>query len=329
MNTHLNNMDLRTLEWEHISTVTNGDKERLDIYNEIVGTIEDPCNSDYYIINNRIGSESMCGRVYKITTLNGGKIAGKIMPIFSDKNKSENANEINIAKLASDCVKNRQTTHFPLVYLGSTCGNTIFNENDPYHTLSIIYQLRKKLSKRDAILFDKKPITTIDEAKSYVSSKVGEIGDVTVETNVLLSELAWGDLKQYIDTVEINEQEMINMFKVILESIHDMQKYINVVHGDLHTGNLLLSISNRGLNLLIHDFGSSKVIENFTIKDRLFDVDTIVGKLISNHFPQGTFFGDKLFMTYQHTQTLSESELNNSLEIFEVLKEYWESLFES
>ena len=327
-------MDLRTTVWKPISGASNSERERLEIYNQIMDTIEDPCDSNQYIIDNRIGSESNYGRVYQITTLNGMKIAGKILPIFSKIDEDKNVKEINIAILASNCVRELKTTHFPLVYASSLCENAIFNEEDIYYQLSAVYQLSKKLPNKLQIgRYRKNNFRKYSEAKSYVEQIIGPFddSDIRIKTNVLLSELAWGDLAQYLkgqgNNLKIEENNLNKMYEVILQSIYDMQKYLNVVHGDLHTGNLLLSAFENQATILVHDFGESQIIDEFTVQDRLFDIGNITDKLIEHHFPIETPFGEKLFIMKRYIETLREESTDNTIEILDDVRTYWTNLF--
>jgi len=100
------------------------DRPRIEVYNKVAGSFKEaycfmPGNDDLKIIK-RIGSQSVNGEVYLLETSNGGKLAGKIMPIVNEKTAKDNVEEMEIATKASNLVLSGETTHFPTILQTST-----------------------------------------------------------------------------------------------------------------------------------------------------------------------------------------------------------------
>lgn len=101
-----------------------------------------------------------------------------------------------------------------------------------------------------------------------------------------MSELVWGDLNNFF----IKKREEFNfsdpffwecLLTDIFKAIHDLQTHLNVVHHDLHLGNILVILYEDHINILIHDFGRSyKVTDRWTRDDRLFDVERVCDSLL-------------------------------------------------
>lgn len=100
-----------------------------------------------------------------------------------------------------------------------------------------------------------------------------------LEGNILISELANMDLKQFVenhlDTHQIIPDNVwFSILEQVLNGINIMQQN-NVIHYDLHLGNVLLLMKNDDFTCLIHDFGNSSIkMPDFEWRDedRAYDI---------------------------------------------------------
>jgi len=78
-------------------------------------------------------------------------------------------------------------------------------------------------------------------------------------SNILMSELAWGDLRMFIAKYgkQTSNVSFHSLMRMIFSAIRDLQTKLGLIHRDLHTGNILLRISSEENCFipLIHDFG--------------------------------------------------------------------------
>jgi hypothetical protein len=108
-----------------------------------------------------------------------------------------------------------------------------------------------------------------------------------LEGNILISEMANADIvtysKEFITKGEIlPNDKWINIIEGVLFGIRDMQKE-NIIHKDLHPGNVLVLIKNEGEVIipLIHDFGNSEILKLWSRYDdtRSFDIMTFLYRI--------------------------------------------------
>jgi hypothetical protein len=129
-------------------------------------------------------------------------------------------------------------------------------------------------------------IPEIDRTK-FLSSEEYQKLIPKLEGNILISEMANADVVNYSKEIIIKGQilpneKWISIIEGVLFGIRDMQKK-NIIHKDLHPGNVLVLIKNEGEVIipLIHDFGSSEILESWSGEDtRSFDIFTFLSKLI-------------------------------------------------
>jgi hypothetical protein len=104
--------------------------------------------------------------------------------------------------------------------------------------------------------------------------------DDKLEGNIMISELGTMDLRQYVlynrDMHKIiSNYDWFKIFENVLNGIRDLQKH-NILHNDLHMGNVLMLNKNESGTLittwLIHDFGKSKILEEWSPCTRKQDV---------------------------------------------------------
>lgn len=206
--------------------------------------------------------------VYR-ASLDGENVAIKAMPITKDH---VNDSEIEIAKYLSDS----KSKYFPQVYLSTRCSNIVFQRPE-FTTTSSLYKLRKAVvavnnqdthrrfmaltnssESHDAVLFQAQSMGL------HVPSQVSHTG----MADILVSALAQCDLKQWRHKTHTFE-EWMNVLRLVYMGIDDMQRK-NVLHNDLHEGNILL----KGDEVWIHDFGKSEIRKQWTRLDRVMDVET-------------------------------------------------------
>ena len=238
-----------------------------NIWNEIGGNF---C-SDKWIKDNdwnkitvveRIGSESSEGEIYRVE-LQGIQYAGKIMPIISDKSYEKNENEISIAKELSG------NSYFPKVFAAGFCTKTKYNENSKFFENSYKYFLFEKVCEdmNRAIKIRTKhkyKDTTVKELKKIYSE------EVTIGSHVLISEIAFADLRQICKYYYVSEKIWKEIILRVLQGIKYLNEDKNILHGDLHCGNILIKIDDK-TSPLIHDFGKSIRTNFLTIEERITD----------------------------------------------------------
>lgn len=107
----------------------------------------------------------------------------------------------------------------------------------------------------------------------------------TILSNLLFSELAYSDLKNYMNrniSYEILNEIVYQVFK----GIRDLQMLCRVVHNDLHLGNVLLSknvFCTQDVHILIHDFGRSlKVKGDMSNIQKKTDIYTFLREIRKN-----------------------------------------------
>jgi hypothetical protein len=274
--------------------------DRLNTYKKIVDYLNNESLCDIEVLE-RIGSDSTMGQVYlyklgennkfkeEIEEKLGEKLslAIKILPIINSKSKIINEKEISLAKEVSNLVLSGKSPYFPLVYYDIFCNSTYYYEHNvsDFSIQSLNYQqyeyVRNFLIKNSEE--NKDIISNLD--KLYKMTKFSKENSITkifktigiyneipnnINSNLLFSELAYSDLKNYLfgngkEFVKkyISQEILIKIIIQVLEGIRDLQMLCNIVHNDLHLGNVLLLFNPEyKINILIHDFGRSNKVQN-------------------------------------------------------------------
>jgi hypothetical protein len=281
----IKNVDLQVDTWRLIAGVRTKGERKITIPKLPDNCI---CNSSWntklegcpdIIIESRIGSDSMAAEVYKLD-IKGELVAGKIMPITNFKSQEENKNEIKLAISASNLVVKGLSNFFPIVYGSSRCNDTIYSDDSKYIESSMEYGLKSLISelvpskKRFMALTRTK---TLEETVEFTKSNHPDVKipeKIPIKSDVLLSELAWGDLGSF---VEYTRGEMsINMWDILIGqiwlAIWDLHRLLNINHNDLHQGNILIMMTSSGvITPLIHDFGKSSEVFRWTKINRQDD----------------------------------------------------------
>jgi serine/threonine protein kinase len=240
--------------------------------------------------NKRIGSESTMAQVFEVE-INNYPVAVKVLPITSKESYSQIENEVNLARLASQFVLEDKSIYFPIVYGGILCPETYFY-NGAYYEKSRRFQEYEYLL---SLTNDEKKISQILSYKkkfvdaSVVAKKVFLAKDLLftgkVKAYLLFSELASYDLKYYLQHNTLT----IELIKDIFKAIYDLHTKLNIVHNDLHLGNILIKGNQGNLVPLIHDFGKSYISDFESEYDRKDDLLHILNKLIELNNNLGIF----------------------------------------
>jgi hypothetical protein len=234
----------------------------------------------------RIGSDSGYGEVYKLK-ITDNFFAGKIMPILSEKSIEDNQNEIRIAKIVSKEVEEKRSIYFPLVYGSIKCQNTYFNPKSKFYEEGIRYSLYFWLCEnvyKECSSAQKKRI--INEHKNQSLNDIlnkYENFPKNIFSYVMLSELCFGDLKQflYYYSKYLSEKSWIKLLYHIFSAIKYLNEKCGILHNDLHTSNILVKLKEKNekkyyLIPLIHDFGKSELKKSYdlwSLEEKLIDIE--------------------------------------------------------
>ena len=311
---NIEQLDTSVTDWAKATGFIHKDRTRnFKVFQSIKENETCICNNNWgkqvddceeIVVEKRIGSQSMAGEAYLID-IRGEKAVVKLMPIISEKSEAENKNELRIAIQASNLVVRGQSQFFPLVYAVSECNNTIFNPKSSFYKKANLYAMREHIGKQIDGRVPKKRFMALSRTKESLKEimkvsmnprsgglKEPPNTEYTVRSHVMIDELAWGDLGQYI--LENKNKMTLSMWDLIFlqvfMGINYMQEKLSVVHRDLHQGNVLLSFhENKNIQFvtcLIHDFGKSDIIEagKWRRLDRIADVE-IFFNAMEKHAP--------------------------------------------
>jgi len=313
----INKFDARYKNWTLNSEYQLND-ERIKTYNTILKEISNKnllnCEID---IKQRIGMESTMGEVFKISFSKDNdllQIAAKILPIINDSSFKNNEKEIRFAVEASELVLKNKSVYFPIVYDFKQCSETHFYEENisstsnkiksynlrfgvntfmlkslRYQQMRVLLNLNVESDIKEKILKLKKNLLDPNTIVEKLNLNV-KLPD-KIQSHILFSELACFDLNYYIDFLfqknELNFKILHYLLLHIFLAIKDMIVELNLLHNDLHLGNILLindTSSEIGYLPLIHDFGKSRKLkynelgelEHF---DKEHDIFFFLGKL--------------------------------------------------
>ncbi len=260
-------------------------------------------------------------------------MATKILPILNDKSIKDNENEIKLALEASRLVLKGESIYFPIVYNFAICEETNFYNNKDYklgfYERSLRYQQFRKISSIisevfDSFKFKDEALSKIVEYKrslkspefviNYIVKKLENDNisnkndiqkvinllnkinfDIKISSHLLFSEIASYDLNYYLNNFKLSYENLYDILYKIFYAINDLHTKLNILHNDLHLGNILiLEIINYNEDKdneefensqflkipLIHDFGSSRKInfENLDNQERIKDILYFMGQ---------------------------------------------------
>ena len=281
------------------------------------------CNTDGYTIRNRIGSESANGKVYDIQMkYSPTRLALKI---FRDSGE-----ECKYAKLLSE----RHPGKFPDVSGCKICPEVVLDEESTFYIDNMALYMKEymvetlsgsKLQKKrlkisldgttergDDLLEKAKTLGVSDETISYLRTRK------CLPMDVMTSELLWGDLDTFI-----KENLYQDQLPRILSQVFGIMKILvndNIVHDDLHLGNVLLRKEKIGKDVVftpvVHDFGTtSDVIDQ---SDSIRDVSRFLYAFSMS--PLGETYGRLLNVSKDVVKTIEDKGDNVTKdEILDVL----------
>ena len=240
----------------------------------------------------RLGSDSIDAEVF-LVRISGVDMACKVLPVVNNKSHSKNQEEIGIAMYLSNKVRAKKSQFFPLVFFNDVCEDTMFHLTSKFRTPSekaavVEYVLSEISNSSQKKRFNQlcKSMDVIDDIKFCAADKGIIVPDhVPVPSYIMCSELAWGDVGEYLKGygsslhIEIWQSLLLKMFCAIRD-LHNFK----VIHNDLHLGNFLVLISEEGLlTPLIHDFGHSQRVDVWTIDETSRDFESMVYALVDKH----------------------------------------------
>lgn len=281
------------------------------------------CLQDMKVIR-RIGTSSLAGEAY-LTEVRGLQTVTKVLPIVSNKTNADNQNEIEISEYASDQVIRGRVKHFPLVYGNARCLHTYYDRNSIYRVPSYDYQLyklaiqnmsSKAMKKRTEMLF--RNMDTVQRLEYLRNQGIKVPEDLPIPSDILVSEVAWGDLYHFLNKYKLNNKELYKLYMSIINVVMDMQN-LGIQHNDFHSGNILLLSGSKGLLLLAHDFGRSRITNIKNSEFYSYDIYTITGKLIEHHFPNNP----QLLQMYTMISSMAKSADSSFLD---KVRTYWKDL---
>jgi hypothetical protein len=234
--------------------------------------ISEDCEQHRMMCRARIGTASMNAEVYDVEY--GPKkirAAFKVLPITSNADRDRNTQEILWATRAAQLVESGASTAFPLVYGSGEC-NIKYSHESRFLRKSREFQTKEAIAdalptKQDREAFMKRfmPLRRV-----MAAPPTGLPADFPFDyymekdrwlAQVLMSELAWGDLVQFAKAFPSSYKNALLWSDIVrqgLSAIHDAQRLMNLYHNDLHWGNFLVVLSPQlKAQILMHDFGKS------------------------------------------------------------------------
>ena len=277
----------------------------------------------------RIGSSSMAAEVY-LLNIDGHEVVGKIMPITSEADEKNNITEIKFAIEASNLVVDKKSQFFPIIYASGHCEDTKFFKGSKFQESSDLYSYRAHI--RNQLPDRRSKLRFMASTRNFTKDQLIETYGKTYDQNykissdILLDELAWGDLNQFLETKPITPEMSNIIINQVFLAINDVQTKLNAVHNDLHLGNILMLLSktpdNVFLTCLIHDFGKTEKIENWNSKNRTEDYIKFIYSLLQNDNISSEI-KDKLNNLYNNVvKSYSGGEKNP----YEIINTYYNSL---
>ena len=322
--------DGRVDNWTYDSQCIIGD--RIKLYEKLIN-YDSFCKIN---IEKRIGTESTMAQVFKITPegMDDIFIAAKILPITTEKSHSNNLKEILFAKRASNLVATKESVYFPLVYNYSSCKETYFygvgsSDINKFYDRSKSFQQYKFLLEstnndkiRNEIIRLKKKFLSTESIKEKLLPNI-QLPE-HISSDILFSEIASCDLFYflYINNNDMNIEEYYQLLKHIFLAIKDLHVKLNIVHNDLHLGNILIldsSVAKNKIIPLIHDFGKSRESNFENLYDRQHDIFYFLGQL-ENKFT--------LPKEIHHHLDIVTDIVNNSKHKYPIIEvvEYWNNI---
>ncbi len=249
-------MDIAGIEWKTHPTHP---------VNEVPSIFEIPSVEPINILS-RIGSQSMNGRVYEVDTVDGYRVALKIM-------SKENLHECILASKLGDS----NPKHFPKVISWNHNQPVIIRDSENPINDTFLSHIENQFVKD--LIVDKYSGTSLEKKRLALKLKrlnvkrdelFGECLNMGVHDDIvtlakehhgvymtlMASELLSGDLITFLKENPLH-MDTPRIIREVFSCIMELVRH-KVVHEDLHCGNILLrSDSDGNLSSVIHDFGES------------------------------------------------------------------------
>ena len=340
--------DGRYKDWTLDSGCVNKERGNLENLGNLgnLGNSLNLCNID---ITKRIGMESTMAEVYKID-INNESVAIKVLPILNDDSYKNNEKEFYFASLASNLVLSENSKYFPIVYTNNLifCKETyFFGSNKPklkFYEKSLRYQqfkvlinaqtndkiIEKIISYKKNFLDAEKIVKLLDSKRVKYDNFVYVDLPTKICSHLLVSELACFDLEFYLDNYTLSEWQLLNLLQHIFLAIQDMHVKLNILHNDLHLGNILIIKENGEYIPLIHDFGKSKFFDQKNSENTSKDILTFISHFshfMTNINDENNLFKDSII--FKHLDKVVDIciESTNYYPIIDIV-EYWNKINE-
>ncbi len=238
----------------------------------------------------RIGSPSNFSQVFELIFVNlpDLKAAMKVMIVTDAATEGRNEREMERAQVVSDLVTEGISPYFPILYGKGHCPAMRIRPpsvewGSKYYDTKAIRAFKESqeraVMRRIYETYFTREIPTFEEFLSTYGSytpffvaalaeeKYPEIERLTialnfpVEAHILISEMAWGDVDNYIVKGLLTDpRHAYLLIEEVMRGIIALQDNLGLLHEDLHPGNVLVRLvddddgETRPM-ALIHDFG--------------------------------------------------------------------------
>lgn len=292
-------------------------------------------------LSTRIGSDSQDAMVFGVN-IEGCPIAAKLLLPIDDQTVARNEDEIEMAKIVSNAVRQGKTDRFPIVYGATKCNKIKIDPNiselaQNAYRYRVTQYLKEKYTtkgKRFSIRNRSMPFAEFISAASQEFND-DEIKTLELKGHILMSEMAWGDGIQFLNKLgeEINlpKQRINDVFDIVIPEIFlgiiELHK-LGISHNDLHLGNILIRADEFGnFRVLLHDFGKSELVQEWDSENVLRDFDKVADYIRSNFQFDNTRVKDKMLSLIDYTkEKVAQAELDGkqiSNFIYHDLYEKW------
>lgn len=271
--------------WTLESSLKDSESPRLKLYEQIQSSNFEKCDID---IDKRIGMESTMAEVYKVDINKNLFMAAKILPISSKDSYTNNKREFEFAIEASNLVLSGQSRYFLLVYDIAFCKETHFHgvksTSIKFQEKSLRYQQFQQLLNstenefiKSQIIQYKRKFMNPDYVRDLLKLENVKLSN-KISSHILFSELASFDLDYYLSHYKLTEKDLYGLLKHIFLGIQDIQIKLNLIHLDLHLGNIVLIQENNEYIPIIHDFGKSRKMDSKSDYDLEHDLFYFISK---------------------------------------------------
>ncbi len=289
-----------------ISTAIRSELNRYMGEHDNCPTIDE--TTDIYL-GPRMGSPSAFSQVFELILVNlpDHKAAMKVMIVKDAMTEGRNEREMERAQAVSDLVTEGISPYFPILYGKAHCSTMrihppSIDQNSKYYDSEAIYVFKdaqeRAVMRRIYETYFTAELPTFEEflstygkrryalgSQQYTpfflaalgEEKYPEIKKLTIELNfpveahILISEMAWGDMGNYIKAgLLISPRHAYLFIEEVMRGIIALQDNLSLIHTDLHLENVLVRLVEDGVKgdmrpmALIHDFGRAESSTNLS-----------------------------------------------------------------